>query len=100
MVVCVLEWFDVCVEDCVLDLFCGMGNFMLLLVMCVVSVVGVEGVLVLVEKGCENVICNGLYNVIFFYENLEEDVMKQLWVKNGFDKVLFDFVCVGVIGVM
>lgn len=26
----------------------------------------------------------------FYHENLEEDVTKQPWAKNGFDKVLLD----------
>jgi 23S rRNA (uracil1939-C5)-methyltransferase len=28
--------------------------------------------------------------VTFFHENLEEDVTRQPWAKNGFDKVLLD----------
>ena len=52
--------------------------------------VGVEGVPALVEKGQQNARLNGLQNVTFYHENLEEDVTKQPWAKNGFDKVLLD----------
>ncbi len=90
MVARALEWLDVRAEDRVLDLFCGMGNFTLPLATRAASVVGVEGVQALVEKGRENAIRNGLHNVTFFHENTEEDVTKQPWAKNGFDKVLLD----------
>lgn len=100
MVSCALEWLDVQPEDRVLDLFCGMGNFTLPLAVRAVSVVGVEGVPALVEKGRENALNNGLHNVTFFHENLEEDVTKQPWAKNGFDKVLLDPARAGAAGVM
>ncbi len=100
MVSCALEWLDVQPEDRVLDLFCGMGNFTLPLAVRAASVVGVEGVPALVEKGRENARNNGLHNVTFFHENLEEDVTKQPWAKNGFDKVLLDPARAGAAGVM
>ncbi|EBS8364960.1 23S rRNA (uracil(1939)-C(5))-methyltransferase RlmD [Salmonella enterica subsp. diarizonae serovar 50:z:-] len=100
MVARALEWLDVRAEDRVLDLFCGMGNFTLPLATRAASVVGVEGVPALVEKGRENAIRNGLHNVTFFHENLEEDVTKQPWAKNGFDKVLLDPARTGATGVM
>ncbi|ECL7749099.1 23S rRNA (uracil(1939)-C(5))-methyltransferase RlmD [Salmonella enterica] len=100
MVARALEWLDVRAEDRVLDLFCGMGNFTLPLATRAASVIGVEGVPALVEKGRENAIRNGLHNVTFFHENLEEDVTKQPWAKNGFDKVLLDPARAGATGVM
>ena len=36
----------------------------------------------------------------FFHENLEEDVTRQPWAKNGFDKVLLDPARAGAPGVM
>ncbi|WP_150318436.1 methyltransferase domain-containing protein, partial [Enterobacter hormaechei] len=76
--------------DRVLDLFCGMGNFTLPLARRAASVVGVEGVEALVVKGQENAEQNGLQNVTFFHQNLEEDVTQQPWAKQGFDKILLD----------
>lgn len=64
------------------------------------QVVGVEGVPALVEKGRENAARNGLSNVTFFHENLEEDVTRQAWAKHGFDKVLLDPARAGAPGVM
>ena len=100
MVTSALEWLDVQPGDRVLDLFCGMGNFTLPLATRAASVVGVEGVPALVEKGRENAQQNGLHNVTFFHENLEEDVTRQPWAKNGFDKVLLDPARAGAAGVM
>lgn len=100
MVARALEWLDVQPDDRVLDLFCGMGNFTLPLARRAASVVGVEGVPALVEKAQENALNNGLHNVTFFHENLEEDVTRQPWAKNGFDKVLLDPARAGAAGVM
>ncbi|MGM3213966.1 methyltransferase domain-containing protein, partial [Klebsiella pneumoniae] len=74
MIETALTWLDVQPTDRVLDLFCGMGNFTLPLARKAASVVGVEGVDALVAKGQENAQQNGLQNVTFFHQNLEEDV--------------------------
>ncbi len=100
MVAQAIEWLDIQPQDRVLDLFCGMGNFTLALATRAASVVGVEGVPALVEKGRENARENGLANVTFYHENLEDDVTKQPWAKNGFDKVLLDPARAGAAGVM
>jgi len=100
MVTAALEWLDVQPGDRVLDLFCGMGNFTLPLAKRAASVVGVEGVPALVEKGQQNAERNALHNVTFFHENLEEDVTLQAWAKNGFDKILLDPARAGAPGVM
>ncbi|WP_436858709.1 23S rRNA (uracil(1939)-C(5))-methyltransferase RlmD [Citrobacter tructae] len=100
MVVRALEWLDVQAGDRVLDLFCGMGNFTLPLARRAASVVGVEGVPALVEKGRENAQQNELHNVTFFHENLDEDVTRQPWAAKGFDKVLLDPARAGAAGVM
>lgn len=100
MVRTALAWLDIQPQDRVLDLFCGMGNFTLPLAKLAASVVGVEGVPALVEKGRENAALNGLQNVTFFHENLEEDVTRQAWAKHGFDKILLDPARAGAPGVM
>ena len=100
MVATALAWLDIQPEDRVLDLFCGMGNFTLPLAKRAASVVGVEGVPALVEKGQQNAELNNLHHVTFFHENLEEDVTLQAWAKNGFDKILLDPARAGAPGVM
>ncbi|MFV5927415.1 23S rRNA (uracil(1939)-C(5))-methyltransferase RlmD [Klebsiella aerogenes] len=100
MVRTALAWLDIQPQDRVLDLFCGMGNFTLPLAKAAARVVGVEGVPALVAKGRENAALNGLQNVTFFHENLEEDVTRQSWAKHGFDKILLDPARAGAPGVM
>ncbi|ELY2495394.1 23S rRNA (uracil(1939)-C(5))-methyltransferase RlmD [Cronobacter muytjensii] len=100
MVARALAWLDVQPGDRVLDLFCGMGNFTLPLARRAESVVGVEGVAALVEKGDYNAELNALKNVTFFQHNLEEDVTTQPWALQGFDKVLLDPARAGAAGVM
>jgi len=100
MVARALEWLAVQPQERILDLFCGMGNFTLPLAKRAAEVVGVEGVAELVAKGQENAQQNGLHNVTFFHENLEEDVTKQPWASRGFDKVLLDPARAGAAGVM
>lgn len=100
MVATALEWLDVQKDDRVLDLFCGMGNFTLPLAKRAASVVGVEGVPALVAKGQENAALNALSNVTFYHENLEEDVTRQSWAMQGFDKILLDPARAGAPGVM
>lgn len=95
-----LAWLDIQPDDRVLDLFCGMGNFTLPLAKRAASVVGVEGVAALVAKAQENAQQNGLQNVTFFHENLEDDVTKQPWAQHGFTKVLLDPARAGAAGVM
>ena len=87
-------------EDCVLDLFCGMGNFTLPLAKRAKQVVGVEGVATLVANGQDNARNNRLDNVSFFHENLEDDVSKQSWTAQGFTRVLLDPARGGAAGVM
>ncbi|WP_310608752.1 23S rRNA (uracil(1939)-C(5))-methyltransferase RlmD [Buttiauxella brennerae] len=100
MVARAIEWLDVQPTDRVLDLFCGMGNFTLPLALRAESVVGVEGVAALVAKGEYNARHNSLKNVTFFHENLEDDVTRQPWAAQGFDKILLDPARAGAPGVM
>ncbi len=100
MVARALAWLDIQPADRVLDLFCGMGNFTLPLAQRAASVVGVEGVAGLVAKAQDNALQNGLQNVTFFHENLEDDVTRQPWASQGFDKVLLDPARAGAAGVM
>ncbi|WP_395755295.1 23S rRNA (uracil(1939)-C(5))-methyltransferase RlmD [Edwardsiella ictaluri] len=95
-----LAWLDVRADERVLDLFCGMGNFTLPLARLALRVVGVEGVPGLVATAQNNARNNGLSNVEFFHQNLEEDVTRQAWASQGFDKILLDPARAGAPGVM
>ena len=90
MVARACEWLDITSQDRILDLFCGMGNFTLPLAKRAAQVVGVEGVPALVEKAQQNALDNGCQNATFYHENLESDVTRQPWARQGFTKVLLD----------
>ena len=86
----VLEAFQLNENDCVLDLFCGLGNFTLPMATKAGRVVGVEGDLPLVNHAKENAALNDLTNVEFHVADLSKDVAGQAWAKQKFNKVLLD----------
>lgn len=100
MVARALAWLEIAPGDRVLDLFCGMGNFTLPLAKRAISTIGVEGVAALVAKAKYNAKYNGLENVTFWHEDLEQDVTRQPWAAQGVDKVLLDPARAGAAGVM
>jgi 23S rRNA (uracil1939-C5)-methyltransferase len=77
-------------DDCVLDLFCGLGNFTLPLARMAGHVVGVEGEAGLVERARTNAARNQLNNVEFHVANLVEDQQHAAWWRHPFNKVLID----------
>ena len=100
MVAQAIRWLDLQPDDRVLDLFCGMGNFTIPVGKFVQNAVGVEGVAALVRQAAYNAQLNNLKNVRFFQHNLEEDVARQPWAAQGFNKVLLDPARAGAAGVM
>ena len=73
------------------DLFCGLGNFTLPIACSGASVVGVEGSQVLVERGRECAVANGLAGrVEFAVANLFECTVESLAILGRFDKMLID----------
>ncbi|MBT0727952.1 23S rRNA (uracil(1939)-C(5))-methyltransferase RlmD [Rosenbergiella australiborealis] len=85
-----IKWLDIKPTDRILDLFCGVGNFTLPLAKFARSVTGIEGLAELVSKAAYNAQHNGITNVAFYQHDLEQDVSRQSWAKEGFDKVLLD----------
>jgi 23S rRNA (uracil1939-C5)-methyltransferase len=73
------------------DLFCGLGNFTLPIACSAASVVGVEGSQVLVERGRQGAVANGLADrVEFAVANLFECTPESLAMLGRFDKMLID----------
>jgi len=86
-----LTWLSLLPTDIVLDLFCGLGNFSLALAKQTKSVVGVEGVQVMVDKASQNAQVNNIDNCLFYQADLNSDWLSQSWVDGKtFDKVLLD----------
>ena len=95
-----LSWLELSEQDRVLDLFCGLGNFSLPMAKQVASVVGVEGVDVMVEKAANNAQVNGISNTAFYQANLEQDGSGQPWAAEKFDKILLDPARAGASGII
>jgi 23S rRNA (uracil1939-C5)-methyltransferase len=81
---------DVQPEDNVLDLFCGLGNFTIPLATKANSVVGVEGVQEMVERGAQNAKHNNLSNVEFYQADLTKDLTNEVWNQRQYNKILID----------
>lgn len=98
------ELLDLKQGESVLDLFCGLGNFSLVLAKLVGEtgrVVGVEGSKSMVERATENAKLNGLqHRTRFFTQDLTQDFSKKSWAKQGFDAILIDPPRSGAIEVM
>ncbi len=85
-----LQLLDLQQDDCVLDLFCGIGNFTLPIAKYCHSVVGVEGALSSVERATHNAQKNGITNTQFHVANLVDVNMAASWVKQKYHKILLD----------
>lgn len=74
----------------ILDLFCGVGNFSLPLANAGHPVVGVEGVMDMVEQARGNAEDNNLSLATFYRADLAADFTQAPWAQQGFDHVLLD----------
>jgi 23S rRNA (uracil1939-C5)-methyltransferase len=90
MITRVLDMLALGKADCVLDLFCGLGNFTLPMARQAGAVVGVEGEAGLVNRARENALLNGIENATFHTANLAEDHTETSWAGGGYNKVLLD----------
>ncbi|MCK4951676.1 MAG: 23S rRNA (uracil(1939)-C(5))-methyltransferase RlmD, partial [Gammaproteobacteria bacterium] len=85
-----MELLDLKKTDRVLDLFCGIGNFSLVLARYAVSVVGVEAEAKTVERAKMNAACNNIENANFHVSDLYAELGKPEWAAQQYDKVLLD----------
>jgi 23S rRNA (uracil1939-C5)-methyltransferase len=90
MVARVMELLDPGVDDRVLDLFCGLGNFTLPIATRAGEVVGIEGESGLVSRAEANAARNDIENVRFYAADLNQDPSAAPWLRVPYDKVLVD----------
>ncbi|MGB8327111.1 MAG: 23S rRNA (uracil(1939)-C(5))-methyltransferase RlmD [Steroidobacteraceae bacterium] len=86
-----VELLAITLEDRVLDLFCGLGNFTLALARRAAAVSGVEGDPGLLERASTNARRNGVTNASFHAANLAVTLEPTLpWLRERYTKVLLD----------
>ncbi len=90
MVAQAVDWLGLHAGSRVLDLFCGLGNFTLPIARRAASVLGVEGLPALVDKGCANARANGLDNATFASADLDAETLGDLLGDRLFDAALLD----------
>ncbi|QDP02007.1 23S rRNA (uracil(1939)-C(5))-methyltransferase RlmD [Thalassotalea sp. PS06] len=94
-----IAWLSLDMNDSVLDLFCGLGNFSLPIAKRVNSLVGVEGVQEMVDRATANAKANGVNNCQFYQADLNAENLVWPWQENlAFNKVLLDPARAGAIG--
>lgn len=86
----VIETLDLTINDSVLDLFCGLGNFTLPMAKKAGFVVGIEGDQPLVNHAKENAKHNGIDNVEFYAADLSKVISDQAWANRHYNKILLD----------
>lgn len=77
-------------DDCVLDLYCGIGNFSLPIARSANHVLGVEGEMQQVRRATDNVERNGIDNCEFRCADLSKVDGSEPWINSGWDRVLLD----------
>jgi len=90
MVLQAMQWLNLDVNDLVLDLFCGLGNFSLPIATKVMHVIGIEGVQAMVDKAKLNADDNQLTNCQFYQADLNSHWLEKEWADNHFTKVVLD----------
>ncbi len=85
-----IDLLDLRPEDCVLDLYCGLGNFTLPIARRAGHVVGVEGEGALVARSRENALRNRIGNAEFLAADLSVDQRDAPWAQRHYDKMVLD----------
>jgi len=85
-----IDWLEPSSQDCVLDLFCGLGNFTLPISTSVKKVLGLEGDRNLVERAKHNAMINGCKQAHFEVVNLFEVDENSDWLQQKWDAVVID----------
>ncbi|RJS92044.1 23S rRNA (uracil(1939)-C(5))-methyltransferase RlmD [Salinisphaera sp. Q1T1-3] len=90
MVAAAIGHLDLQIEDTVLELFAGLGNFSVPLARSAGRVVTVEGEDGLVERARDNARANDCANIEAHVDNLFEPAAAPAWMPERVDKVLID----------
>lgn len=86
----VLELLNPQLNERILDLFCGIGNFTLPLATRSQMVLGVEADAGLITRAKNNAVINQISNCNFCVTDLYAPLQQAIWLNETFDKVLLD----------
>jgi len=85
-----LELLEVNIEDHILDMFCGIGNFTLPLARKAANVLGIDGEQGQVKRAKQNAALNNISNVEFRAIDLAKEDLNEDFLNGGFNKLLLD----------
>lgn len=85
-----IELLEPQLNDEILDLFCGIGNFSLPLARLSARVIGLEGAQESVSRAAENAEANGITNISFRVVDLIAEAETNDWLEKSVNKVLLD----------
>lgn len=85
-----VDWLAPNATDRVLDLFCGVGNFSLMLAQKAGLVVGIEGLKSSIDLAKQNALDNKITNTQFHRADLSDTPIHQAWWSDHFDAILLD----------
>jgi len=85
-----LQLLEIKPDDCLLDLFCGLGNFTLPIARFASRVVGVEANTSLIDHARINAKHNGIQNAEFRLADLYDENATLCWDVTEFNKLLLD----------
>jgi 23S rRNA (uracil1939-C5)-methyltransferase len=85
-----IEVLQIKPEHKILDLFCGIGNFTLVLAKFAKHVTGIEVSDAMVARALENAKLNDIQNVEFFAADLTQEQSDASWSLHTFDSILLD----------
>ncbi|MBG9994228.1 23S rRNA (uracil(1939)-C(5))-methyltransferase RlmD [Pseudoalteromonas sp. NZS127_1] len=84
------NWLDLKGDENLLDLFCGIGNFSLVLAKQAKSVIGVEGVTSAVAMAAQNAQTNSITNAQFHCFDLTQSIQSAPWFSKNLDVLVLD----------
>ncbi len=86
-----LQLLELNKQTTVLDLFCGIGNFSLVMARYCKQVIAVEGCEKMVQRAISNAKLNNLTNTTFYAADLTKNIDDAVWYqKNDYDCILLD----------
>ena len=85
-----VNWLNLQGNEQVLDLFCGIGNFSLVLAQHAKSVIGVEGVASAVAMATQNAQTNSITNAHFHCFDLTQKIEIAQWFNKALDVLVLD----------